>query len=247
MGSPAKVALVVDDEVDLCEILQFDLEDEGYKTLIAHNAEQALTAKAQNSIDIIISDIRMPGGDGVYLLDQIRKQHPRNPPVIFVSGFADITLEEAFHKGVNGLFSKPIETTELLDHLKFCLLPAQERWKPHTNWQDLPDIRQTFDSWQSFSSHLGNGGFFLPQNLNNLTDSQNTIHFTIDFKSGEDAFEGIAVDRWQRFQSRQDQSPTLPGASGCGLEFLEMTPSSIERLEATLKAEPRIPFIPMHA
>src|SRR6478736_4081441 len=95
-GTTQKTILVVDDEVDLCEILQFDLEDAGFKVFIAFRASDALAILQKHKVDLIVSDIRMPGGDGVYLLGEVRKQHFENPPVIFVSGFADVTLAEAF-------------------------------------------------------------------------------------------------------------------------------------------------------
>ena len=66
-----KTILVVDDEEAIRTLLQEELEDDGYKVLIATNARDALKMVAAEALDLVILDIRMPGMDGLEALPRI--------------------------------------------------------------------------------------------------------------------------------------------------------------------------------
>jgi CheY-like chemotaxis protein len=66
-----KTILVVDDDEAIRILLQEELEDEGYKVLIATNARDALKMVASEALDLVILDIRMPGMDGLEALPRI--------------------------------------------------------------------------------------------------------------------------------------------------------------------------------
>jgi len=66
-----KTILVVDDDEAIRTLLQEELEEEGYKVLIATNARDALKMVAAESLDLVILDIRMPGMDGLEALPRI--------------------------------------------------------------------------------------------------------------------------------------------------------------------------------
>jgi two-component system, response regulator, stage 0 sporulation protein F len=66
-----KTILVVDDDEAIRTLLQEELEDEGYKVLIATNARDALKMVASEALDLVILDIRMPGMDGLEALPRI--------------------------------------------------------------------------------------------------------------------------------------------------------------------------------
>ena len=91
-----KSVLVVDDEEDLREILRFELEDQGYNVLEADGVDEALSQLSKNHVDVVVSDIRMPERSGIELLKEIRIKHHDKPALIFMSGFADVSLSRAF-------------------------------------------------------------------------------------------------------------------------------------------------------
>ena len=110
--------MIVDDEEDLRDVIAFDIEDAGFKILTASSGNKAIELLAKHKVDIIVSDIRMPDGDGVSLLNSIRKTEPNLPVVFFVSAFADISESSAKNLGAKALLKKPINPDELISQLK---------------------------------------------------------------------------------------------------------------------------------
>ncbi|NDG86173.1 MAG: response regulator, partial [Proteobacteria bacterium] len=91
-----KSVLVVDDEPMLREILRDVLEFEGARVCEAAHAKDALARLSQEPVDAVISDIRMPGGDGFELLAGIRDRDTGMPVVLMITGFSDISAELAY-------------------------------------------------------------------------------------------------------------------------------------------------------
>jgi DNA-binding NtrC family response regulator len=99
--------LVVDDEVDLQEILCDELKLAGADVFSASNGADALNLIAsEGPFDVILSDIRMPGGNGLDLLQEVMKLRPR-PVVVLVTGYADTTEAEAKKLGAAAVLEKP--------------------------------------------------------------------------------------------------------------------------------------------
>ncbi len=68
--------LVVDDEKNLCRILSKILQDAGYDVSVAYTAKSALKVLAEEAIDAVLADIRMPEMDGIELLEHIKNKDP---------------------------------------------------------------------------------------------------------------------------------------------------------------------------
>jgi CheY-like chemotaxis protein len=114
--------LVTDDEKDIQELIQFQLENEGYKVLTASSGEEAYKTLTENEIHVIVTDIRMPNGDGIELLEKISVNKKLNPPCFyFMTGFADITKEQSIEKGARGFFSKPFDLKEFTAEINNCV------------------------------------------------------------------------------------------------------------------------------
>jgi CheY-like chemotaxis protein len=107
--------LVVDDEEDLRTCLAEYLELEGYIVKLASNGKQAFEIVKQGDIDIILSDVRMAGGDGISLLENVRKLFPVKPALYFITGYAEITSEDAVKKGAQMIFHKPVIIDEIIN------------------------------------------------------------------------------------------------------------------------------------
>jgi CheY-like chemotaxis protein len=107
--------LVVEDEPDLREAIAESLEDFGSEVIRAENGQSAwkiIESGAQ--LDCVVSDVRMPGGDGIELLRSIRSREGKRPPLIFLSGFSDFELEQIVTEGAAGLVPKPFDIPYLL-------------------------------------------------------------------------------------------------------------------------------------
>ena len=115
--------LIVDDEVDICSMISFMFETEGFTVSTAHNARDAFALIQKRSFDIVISDIRMPFGGGLKLLKDIKSFNPLLPRVILISGFSDLPIEEAHALGAEKILQKPIRLKDLLFEVQSIVLP----------------------------------------------------------------------------------------------------------------------------
>jgi two-component system phosphate regulon response regulator PhoB len=83
---PAKTILVIEDDPDLVEIIQYNLEREGYRVLAARNGEEGLIAAAVHGPDLIVLDVLLPGLDGIEVCKQLRaKLATRSIPIVILS------------------------------------------------------------------------------------------------------------------------------------------------------------------
>ena len=109
------VILVVDDEPELRDALVFDFKRKKFQVLEASNGRDAFEIVKKNRIDVVLTDVRMPGGDGIELLDNIKSFNQEIPVVMFITAYADISTEEALKKGAFAVFSKPFDRKALLE------------------------------------------------------------------------------------------------------------------------------------
>lgn len=119
--------LVVEDDRALREAMSDTLELAAYDVLLAENAEQALQIIADQALDMVVSDINMPGMDGLELL-QHSKRLDRNLPVLLVTAYASIAKSvEAMRAGAVDYLMKPFEPHVLLELLdKHISTPAAQ-------------------------------------------------------------------------------------------------------------------------
>jgi two-component system response regulator PilR (NtrC family) len=105
--------LIVDDELSMREFLAILLEREGYQVQMAENAETALRLLGGTSYDLVISDVNMPGLDGIALLDRIKSQVP-DTAVLMITAFSDASQAvEAMKLGAYDYLSKPFKVEEI--------------------------------------------------------------------------------------------------------------------------------------
>lgn len=105
--------LIVDDDALVRETLRFVLEDGGYQVYAASSGAEALRVLEQKPVDIVLSDIFMPGMNGFDLLRQIRERAP-DTPVILITGYGNIEMaREALKQGASDFITKPYNIHEI--------------------------------------------------------------------------------------------------------------------------------------
>lgn len=120
--------LVVDDEVGIRELLSEILSDEGYRVVLAENAEQARNWRNQTRPDLVLLDIWMPDTDGITLLKDWANSGLLTMPVVMMSGHGTIdTAVEATRIGAVGYLEKPIPLQKLLSTVGQALRGGQSK------------------------------------------------------------------------------------------------------------------------
>ncbi|MCP4693563.1 MAG: response regulator, partial [Desulfobacterales bacterium] len=109
-----KTILLVDDESGVCKVLKISLTDAGYDVYTAENGEEALMVFDAVRPPIVITDIKMPGMDGIELLKELKRKSP-DTEVIMITGHGDIDLAiESLQLQAMDFITKPIND-ELLE------------------------------------------------------------------------------------------------------------------------------------
>src|SRR5690606_34421375 len=113
--------LIVDDDPAVRDVISVLLTEEGYDAISAVDAENALDAVAAQETHLVIADLKMPGHDGMWLLDQLRAEHP-DTAVIMLTGFGDTeNAVECLRRGAADYLLKPPRVTDLIRAIERAL------------------------------------------------------------------------------------------------------------------------------
>ncbi len=235
--------MLVDDDEDFRDILARSFQRLGYQVLTASGGNDALEMIKAQPIDVIISDVRMPGGDGVQLLDRVKELRPETPIILLMSGFTDLTTEEAYNKGAEALFSKPFDKKVIQETIERLMTPSQERWARSTDRVDVEfSIQLQFqgltEAMASKVVSLGRGGMFVTLGGSKLPNSNDAVSFKIAFEGSESSLNGTGVVRWVRTKDSA-QMPT-----GCGIEFIFLGENERQRVIEIVNSSRPKAFIP---
>ena len=136
-----KTILLVDDEADLREVLDISLSDTGYNVLTAENSTQALKILNNNIIPVVITDIKMPGIDGIELLRKIKSKNPETE-VIMLTGHGDLELAiKSLKHEATDFITKPIND----DALEMALVRAFEKIQMRRKLKEYDRNRAMYD------------------------------------------------------------------------------------------------------
>lgn len=114
LPEPRAQILVVDDEVNLRRVLGAVLERAGYDVLLASDGQEGLSVLANHHIDVVVTDLRMPGVDGMALLREAQRIDP-DIPVILLTAYSTVdNAVEALKSGAFDYLTKPFEQSDVL-------------------------------------------------------------------------------------------------------------------------------------
>jgi two-component system nitrogen regulation response regulator NtrX len=218
--------LIVDDEPAILQGLRGLLSDEGFEVQAAENGYEALKAIDQETPDLVLLDLWMPGIDGLETLKEIKKESP-NTPVIIVTGHGNIeTAVKATKLGAFDLIEKPLSIDRLIvaiqNALNFRRLEEENRYlrrkmlEKHSLNGSSPAVRELqreiakaapTDAWVLISGENGTGKELVARTLHQLSRRAEHPMIDVDCASVPDALteselfgreKGAAGDAAQR-------------------------------------------------
>lgn len=147
--------LLVDDEEDIRDVLGIFLEDIGYEVATAENGEEALRLFRQHLPPVVLTDIKMPGMDGIELLQEIKKERP-DTEVIMVTGHGDtdLAIKSLKYEAID-FITKPVNDDVLEVALKRAHEKISTREKLREYTKTLETVVQEKAELQDHLSSLG--------------------------------------------------------------------------------------------
>lgn len=120
--------LVIDDELDMLMLLRMIIEDNtDYEVEATNNPSEALKMVMENDYDLVVSDLKMPGMDGLELFDEVKGMKP-DLPLIIITAYGSLeTADEAMKMGVADFITKPFRKDSILFTINRVLELARVR------------------------------------------------------------------------------------------------------------------------
>lgn len=133
--------LVVDDEKDLLDLIEYNLKKEGFAVLKAENGEEGIKIAKEHKPDLVLMDIMMPKMDGMEAVETMRADEDlKSIPIIFLTARSDEKTEvEGLDKGGDDYITKPISTTKLISRIKAVMRRFDETTED-VNRLDVHDL-----------------------------------------------------------------------------------------------------------
>ncbi|MEZ0228565.1 MAG: response regulator [Planctomycetota bacterium] len=145
MPDQAATILLVEDEANVLKMLERFLAP-SYRCLAATNGKDALDMiKAERDVDVVVTDVRMPGMDGIQLIRAIRRMRPHLPAIAMTAHGSEETAVEALRAGATNYLRKPFKTQEFLGVVRKCIELAQARRGKTVSLGYLKESTKTFE------------------------------------------------------------------------------------------------------
>jgi response regulator RpfG family c-di-GMP phosphodiesterase len=120
LAAPTRI-LIVDDDASVRDVISVLLQEEGYECRTASSAEAALDISAADAPPLVISDMKMPGRDGIWLLEAFRERYPETA-VIMLTGYGDTEAAvDCLRRGAVDYLLKPPKLTDLIRAIERAL------------------------------------------------------------------------------------------------------------------------------
>ncbi|MBR3302664.1 MAG: response regulator transcription factor [Bacteroidales bacterium] len=145
--------LVVDDEEDICEIIEFNLRKAGYDVTSVLSVEEAVSLKPSENFDLILLDIMLGGVSGLSFAKVMREDYKSNIPIIFVTALdTEEDILKGFKTGGDDYISKPFSVSELVARVGAVL----NRYKVASNISNIEE--QLKLKWQKVDKEFSSAG-----------------------------------------------------------------------------------------
>jgi nitrogen regulation protein NR(I) len=106
--------LIADDETNICKVLSATLQREGYEVDTARDGEDAIARLAQESFQVVVTDLKMPKADGMAVLGWVQRNRPDVPVIIITAHGTVDNAVQALKKGAFDYITKPFEKQDLI-------------------------------------------------------------------------------------------------------------------------------------
>ncbi len=191
--------LIVDDEPNYQIVLSELLREEGYEIFTAGNGEEALKTVAETDLDLIITDMRMPGLDGLGLLKAVKTSNP-DLPVIMVTAFGEVEKAVAAMKaGAYNYLTKPFNNDELV-------LNARKAIEHYSVLRENSRLREEMRHRASFANMVGRSKKM--QSIYNLIEKVSPTSTSV-LITGESGTGKELVARAIHFNSPREKAPFI--------------------------------------
>lgn len=235
--------LIVDDEKLMREAIAVDFKRNQFNVLLASNGQEAFELVKSSKVDVVLSDLRMPNGDGLELLKNVRQFNPFIPVVMFITGYVDVSAEQAYDQGVDAILAKPFNRKMLMDIVRRSLEPSEKKWRsPRAEGLKIPieiSAKNLNAAIDAKVLNIGRGGMFVAADISQIPPLESKIYFNINFTpGGSKPSRGYGVVRWTRLQNESG----MP--AGFGVEFLFLEDDLREQILKIIQLSQTKAFIP---
>jgi DNA-binding NarL/FixJ family response regulator len=233
--------LIIDDEPSICEYVKEGLEERGLKVYTSLNPGEAIRLIGELNIDVILCDVRMPDVNGMVLLRELRQKHQYWPYFIFMTGFADFSVEESLHAGASGYIEKPVELERLFNMIMENLAEYGSEKIKALSTKEAKTITIN-GKCRLKSSDMGFGGAFVALDKKTGKNSKITVGSIIEMTlAPEKLVRDIRVQArvvWQRSEEKEGLPP------GIGVKFIGMADDDRDVLMEYIRNHNISSFIP---
>lgn len=129
--------LIIEDEEDLLELLEYHLQKEGYETLGFLSTKNVEKCLLEEPIDLLIVDRNLPGVEGSEFVKMLRDKGFSQAVIFVTAKNSDTHIEEGFVRGADDYVTKPYNMKELLLRIKAILARTSPQAKHHLSYRDL--------------------------------------------------------------------------------------------------------------
>ena len=118
--------LVVEDNLDTREFIHLHLTTEGFNVVLAANGQEGLYLAGVEHPDLIVTDVEMPGIDGIEMVKRLRAQSDtQNIPILVLTAFGREVMDNAIRAGANRAMAKPVLLDELMNDVRELSAPER--------------------------------------------------------------------------------------------------------------------------